>query len=117
VNVSASELVAYAKQHIVERAAAPVEVILVDEIPKTGIDKVFKPALRFDAIKRTYEGVIADHPDIRVDAVIEVSNDPSAGVMASVLLRGDKSVEQEALVSSALSHFTTQFSVQWASEQ
>jgi fatty-acyl-CoA synthase len=115
-NASASELADYAKQHIVERAAAPVEVILVDEIPKTGIDKVFKPALRFDAIRRTYESVIAEHPAIKVNATVQVGNDPSAGVMASVLLRGDKSVEQEALVSSALSHFTTQFSVQWASE-
>ena len=116
-DVSASELAAYAKQHIVERAAAPTEVILIDEIPTTGIDKVFKPALRFDAIKRTYESVIAEHPAIKVDASVRVDNDPSAGVMACVLLRGDKSAEQEALVTMALSHFTTQFAVQWASEQ
>jgi fatty-acyl-CoA synthase len=115
-DVSASELAAYAKQHIVERAAAPTEVILVDEIPKTGIDKVFKPALRFDAIRRSYENVIAEHPDIKINATVRVDSDPSAGVMASVLLRGSKSAEQEALVTSALSHFTTQFSVQWTSE-
>jgi len=116
-DVSADELAAYAKQHIVERAAAPTEVILVEEIPKTGIDKVFKPALRFDAIRRSYENVIAEHPAIKVDATVQVGNDPAAGTIASVLLRGDKSAEQEALVTSALSHFTTQFSVQWASEQ
>ena len=115
-DVSANELAAYAKQHIVERAAAPTEVILVDEIPKTGIDKVFKPALRFDAIRRSYENVIAEHPDIKINATVRVDSDPSAGVMASVLLRGSKSAEQEALVTSALSHFTTQFSVQWTSE-
>jgi fatty-acyl-CoA synthase len=112
-DVSATELAAYAKQHIVERAAAPTEVILVDEIPKTGIDKVFKPTLRFDAIRRTYEDVLATHPDIQVEATVEVGNHPSAGVMASISLRGNKSENQEALVRSVLSPFPIQFSVEW----
>jgi fatty-acyl-CoA synthase len=112
-DVSANELAAYAKQHIVERAAAPTEVILVDEIPKTGIDKVFKPTLRFDAIRRTYEDAIATHPDIQVEATVEVGNHPTAGVMASISLRGNRSENQEALVHSVLSPFPIQFTVQW----
>jgi len=111
--VRANELADYAKQHIVERAAAPTEVILVDEIPKTGIDKVFKPALRLDAIRRTYEDVLATHPDIQVEATVEVGNHPTAGVMANISLFGKRSKNQEALVHVALSPFPIQFSVEW----
>ena len=96
-----------------ERAAAPTEVILVEDIPKTGVDKVFKPALRFDAIRRTYEQLIASHPDIQVEATVVVDNHPTAGVMASILLHGNRSENQEALVRSVLSPFSTQFSVEW----
>jgi fatty-acyl-CoA synthase len=112
-DVSASELAAYAKQHIVERAAAPTEVILIDEIPKTGIDKVFKPTLRFDAIRRTYEDVLATHPDIQVKATVEVGNHPTAGVMANISLYGNSSQDQEALVRAALSPFPIQSRVEW----
>lgn len=110
---SADELRQYARQNVVERAAAPTEVFLVDDLPKTGVDKVFKPALRLDAIRRTYEHVIEAHPDIQVAARVEVDNHPSAGVMASVSLCGNRSQSQEALVRAVLSPFPIQFSVQW----
>ena len=111
--ISADELRQYARQNVVERAAAPTEVILVDDIPKTGVDKVFKPALRFDAIRRTYEDVIATHPGIQVKATVKVGNHPTAGVMASISLYGNSSQHQEALVRAALSPFPIQFRVEW----
>jgi fatty-acyl-CoA synthase len=111
--IGADELRNYARQNIVERAAAPTEVILVDDIPKTGVDKVFKPALRLDAIRRTYEDAIANHPGIQVEATVEVGNHPTAGVMASISLYGKRSQNQEALVCTVLSPFPIQFSVEW----
>ena len=85
----------------------------MDDIPKTGVDKVFKPAPRLDAIRRTYENVIATHPDIRVQTTVEVGDHPTAGVLAKVSLRGSRSHTQEALVNSLLSPFPTRFSVEW----
>ena len=111
--IGADELRNYARQNIVERAAAPTEVILVDDIPKTGVDKVFKPALRLDAIRRTYEDAIANYPGIQVEATVEVGNHPTAGVMASISLYGKRSQNQEALVCTVLSPFPIQFSVEW----
>ena len=113
----ADELAAFAKQRIVERAAAPTEIILVQEIPKTGIDKVFKPALRFDAIRRKFEDELATNPQIDVEASVRVDNDPLAGTLATVLLCGIKSEEQEELVMSSLKRFTTPVTVQWEAEK
>ena len=117
VTVDADDLKRYAREHVVERAAAPTEVILVDDIPKTGVDKVFKPALRLDAVRRTYQHVLATHPDIVVEATVEVANHPTAGVLASISLCGHKSQDQEALVRAALSPFPTQFSIEWQPEE
>jgi fatty-acyl-CoA synthase len=114
---SADELTEFARQRIVERAAAPTEVILVDDIPKTGIDKVFKPALRFDAIRRTFEQKIAADPEIEVAAKVTVDNDPSVGVLATVLLCGDQSERQRELVRSSLKQFTTRVDVRWDNER
>jgi fatty-acyl-CoA synthase len=92
-------------------------VILVDEMPKTGIDKIFKPALRFDAIKRTYENRTAENPAIRVAAEVDVVSDPSVGALADVHLHGEKSTEQQALVASSLKHVTTRYSVAWIDDR
>ncbi len=53
--ITEEELLKFAKSNIGERAAIPKEIIIVDQIPLTPVGKVFKPALRWDAIKRTFE--------------------------------------------------------------
>lgn len=112
--ISAEELNEYARLHITERAAAPVEVIVMQEMPKTGIDKIFKPALRLDAVRRAFEEAIAANPEVRVEASVEARNQPMAGIMADVTLKGAQCAEQESLVRSALGRFATPFRVQWA---
>jgi fatty-acyl-CoA synthase len=52
VAVTSDELLALCRKEVVERAAIPIEVIIVDEIPVTAVGKIFKPALRRDAIRR-----------------------------------------------------------------
>ena len=44
------EIVAHARAHMQERAAVPVEVVVIDEMPMTAVGKVSKPPLRLDAI-------------------------------------------------------------------
>ncbi|MBC5765230.1 acyl-CoA synthetase [Ramlibacter albus] len=46
------ELAAFVAARTPERAANPVHVYVIDAIPLTGVGKVFKPALRWDAARR-----------------------------------------------------------------
>lgn len=46
------ELLLFCRQHVKERAACPVEVIIVDQMPLTAVGKIFKPDLRLDATRR-----------------------------------------------------------------
>jgi len=48
----AAELLRFCRSHVHERAAVPVEVVVVDQIPLTPVGKVSKPALRADAVTR-----------------------------------------------------------------
>lgn len=57
---SVDALKAFAREHIQERAAVPVEIVLLDEIPMTAVGKVSKPPLRLDAIRRVATEVAQD---------------------------------------------------------
>jgi fatty-acyl-CoA synthase len=52
---SPDELVAWAAEHVAERAAAPRSVTVLDALPVTDVGKPFKPALRADAARRVVQ--------------------------------------------------------------
>lgn len=55
-----SGLLEFAKNHIAERAAVPKEIYLIDDLPLTAVGKIFKPALKQDAIRRATLAALAD---------------------------------------------------------
>lgn len=80
---TADELRDFAKTKIVERAAAPVEVVILDRIPVTAVGKIFKPDLRYHAIKAVCEASLAD---ARIDASVSVGPDAIHGTLATLAL-------------------------------
>ncbi len=56
---SAEELQAFVREQIPERAANPANLFLLDSMPQTAVGKIFKPALRWDAIERVYGELLA----------------------------------------------------------
>ena len=80
---SEAELLAHAAEHIPERAAIPKDAWVIDAIPLTAVGKTFKPALRFDAIGRVYQAVLAElNQRLRVD----VRSDDKRGQVAHIYL-------------------------------
>ncbi|GGO82134.1 acyl-CoA synthetase [Marinobacterium nitratireducens] len=53
--VSEAELIDFCMGEISERAAIPKNIWVLDELPLTGVGKIFKPSLRHDAIRRVFE--------------------------------------------------------------
>ena len=91
--VTTEELLAFAKDHIHERAAIPKYVEVVTELPKTAVGKIFKPDLRKLAITRVYNEALAEAGlSARVRAVVE---DKKRGLVAKLERTGD--VDEEAL--------------------
>ena len=80
VSVSEQELLDFATTHIPERAAIPKRVRIADQLPLTGVGKIFKPALQQQEI----ENVIRSEAEAAGVALVDVAvdRDPQAGLMA-----------------------------------
>ena len=105
VRLTAEELLAYAERQVPERAAVPRYVEILDELPKTAVGKVFKPALRRLAIRRVYRAALAE---AGIEAEIEVVEDRHRGLVARVRPRGEAS--DEAIVG-VLGRFPRPFEI------
>ncbi|TRD15400.1 acyl-CoA synthetase [Palleronia caenipelagi] len=91
--VTPEDLLAYAKEHIHERAAWPRQIEILNELPKTAVGKVFKPDLRRMAITRIYNAELAE---AGVAAqVAEVIEDKRRGLVARLEKTG--TVEDSAV--------------------
>jgi fatty-acyl-CoA synthase len=84
---SAEALADHARTHIPERAALPKHLEIVDELPKTAVGKVFKPALRARAITRVLDEALAKAG--LTARVITVAEDRKRGLVATVGPAGD----------------------------
>jgi fatty-acyl-CoA synthase len=60
-DVAESDLLDYCRAHLPERAGQPVSVFAIDAMPLTPVGKIFKPALRKDAMRRVVDTVVRQH--------------------------------------------------------
>lgn len=102
---SAAELIGYLKEHTPERAAVPVALHFVDPMPLTAVGKIFKPALRMDAMRRVAEQLLEG-----LGAAVEVRVDATHGQVIRVTLpatlAGAGRAEAEARVHAQLGPLT-----------
>ncbi|NRA98882.1 MAG: acyl-CoA synthetase [Rhodobacteraceae bacterium] len=106
-SVTPDALMAYANEHVHEKAARPKHVEILDELPKTAVGKVFKPDLRKRAITRVYDAALSDAGvDVRVTEVVE---DKKRGLVAR--LGKDDATDAEK-ISHTLGEFTRPW--EWA---
>jgi acyl-CoA synthetase (AMP-forming)/AMP-acid ligase II len=97
--ITEDELMAFAKEHIHERAAHPKYLEIMDELPKTAVGKIFKPDLRKMAITRIFNKALAD---IAAE-VSDVREDKKRGLVAYVTRSGDAADEE---IGGALNAYT-----------
>lgn len=81
------ELLEFAKENVSERPAAPSEIIILDSLPVTAVGKLFKPALRIDAVERVARAVLEKYHLARD---IEVTIEKGVGIVVSVPLMPDE---------------------------
>jgi fatty-acyl-CoA synthase len=73
--VTPAELIGWLREHTPERAAVPVALHLIETMPLTAVGKIFKPALRVDAMRRVAEQLLQT-------ALAGQGADPSAWTVA-----------------------------------
>lgn len=97
--VEPGELESWVRERTPERAAVPVQIIPVDPMPLTGVGKVFKPQLRWDAARRVFTGVLAPLRDRGIDCKVEVGPHGSHGSIATVTLAYVAEDKREAIAN------------------
>jgi acyl-CoA synthetase (AMP-forming)/AMP-acid ligase II len=102
--VTEDELMEYAKANIHERAAIPKHITILRELPKTAVGKVFKPALRKEAIMRVYNAALAEAG--AAAEVVEVVESKKLGLVARLKATGDVDYDK---VNHVLGEFTRPF--------
>ncbi|GAB2827849.1 acyl-CoA synthetase [Actinocorallia aurea] len=80
-----AELLAWAREHAPEPAAAPRSVHVVESLPVTAVGKIFKPALVEDAVRRVVAALLGPADGVRVEtrdglphAVVRTDGDAAA---------------------------------------
>jgi len=91
------DLMAYAKENVIERAAVPKYLEVMEELPKTAVGKIFKPDLRRMAITRIYNAALQS-AGIGAE-VISVVEDKKLGLVAK-LTKTDDSATDDAVTKT-----------------
>jgi fatty-acyl-CoA synthase len=115
-SVEPGELEAFVRERTPERAAVPVQIIPVDPMPLTGVGKVFKPQLRWDAATRVFSTVLSPLNDRGVDCKVQVGPHGSHGSIATVTLSRVPAETREAVaneVHTLLAPFVMRHEVEW----
>ncbi|HXD41215.1 MAG TPA: acyl-CoA synthetase [Ramlibacter sp.] len=93
------ELLAFIAARTPERAANPVHVYLIEAMPLTGVGKVFKPQLRWDAAQRKVTRMLAELQSAELHVAVAVAPHAVHGSLVTVGLQGSnanrEAVERE----------------------
>jgi fatty-acyl-CoA synthase len=101
---STDELLAFARETIPERAATPVEIVIVKEIPVTAVGMIFKPALRLDAVRRAYATALAE-----MNVEVRTRLDDKRGIVAEIICPADPRLDED--IQKRLGRFPIPFDI------
>ena len=115
--VAGGELEAWVRERTPERAAVPVRIIVIDPMPLTGVGKVFKPQLRWDAAQRVFAETLAPLAGHGIRCDVSVGAHGTHGSMATVTIHDVPAGSREAVarrVHEQLDPFVIRHEISWA---
>lgn len=112
--VSAPELTAFAAEHVPERPAAPKEVIVLDAMPLTDVEKPDKVRLRYDAAERAFTEAFRAVLDSGVVFTVKAGSDETQATVITVSIRDAANRNDiERRIADVMKSHTQRHVVQW----
>lgn len=112
-HLSEQKILNWAQQNIAEKAAVPKKIIVMDTIPLTPVGKIFKPALRYDAIERSYERQLQAlyDEDLVASVSVKAQEDKVTGTKVLIVVKPKAKDTRliEDRITKLLSHFSIPF--------
>ena len=112
IDLSQEEILDQLRQTVGERAAIPSRVFIIDQIPLTPVGKIFKPALRWDAIKRVYEIELQKLGALAESIELKVAEDKVHGSSVAIKIKAAPNVSETEItnkVSEVLALYTVKY--------
>jgi fatty-acyl-CoA synthase len=110
------ELETWVRQRTPERAAVPVQIILIEAMPLTGVGKVFKPRLRWNAAERVFLETLTPLAEQGIHCDVSVGAHGTHGSLATVTIRDVPLGSREAVaqqVHDRLNPFVIRHEIRW----
>lgn len=115
-SIKPGELEAWVRERTPERAAVPVRILTIDPMPLTGVGKVFKPQLRWDAAQRVFAEALAPLTERGVSCDVNVGAHGTHGSLATLTVRGVAPAARDDVakqIHDRLNPFVIRHEVRW----
>jgi fatty-acyl-CoA synthase len=112
---TAEQVQAFAAANSPERAAAPKQIILLDQMPLTDVGKPAKVQLRLDAARRAFTSVLADVAgDGRVSVnMVADAKQGNRAVITVVPQAGASRPDIEDRIRERMKYYPTSYEIEW----
>jgi fatty-acyl-CoA synthase len=113
-SMTEEDLLAYAREHIGERAAVPKAIHIVETVPLTPVGKIFKPALRWDVIERVYRKELEVLGDQVEEVSVSAGEDKVHGTRVDLAITSASGVDPAILekqITDILARYTLHLSL------
>ena len=109
------EIAEFVRQHITERAAAPKEVYVLEEMPLTDVGKPSKVHLRHDAARRAFVAALGAALPASQKFDVSVGVDATHGTSATVIVEAPEGARAglESKIHEVMKAYTMHHSVRW----
>jgi len=112
--LTADKIMQHLEKTVGERAAMPKEIIIIDEVPLTTVGKVFKPALKWETIKKVYQDDLRAIDDMAESVDVHVGEDKVHGSLATITLKPSSNTSADDIkkkVDDLLGSYTVRYGV------
>jgi len=109
-------LLEHAQKTVKERAAIPKNIVILDQMPMTGVGKIFKPPLRCDAVRRVYTEALSAVLPAPLSWEVQVEPNQKHGMLATLILSGipeEQRAHVHEQIERALGAYVVKSQIQW----
>lgn len=110
--ITEGEILEYLGKEVGERAAIPKQVFIIPQIPLTPVGKIFKPALRWESIRKVYQQELSALKELTVNIDVQLKEDKVHGSVAFITITPAFGVSEETIkerVTGILSPYTVRY--------
>lgn len=114
-SLTEEQVLDYLKKEMGERAAIPKQVFILDQMPLTPVGKIFKPALRWEAIKQVYQEELEPLGDMVESVDVVVKEDKVYGSLARITIKPASKASSEEIkekVDKILTRYTIRYQLE-----